>query len=361
VVHLAVPKSDPEGGKLVVLKRMRPDRARDRDFAKRFEAEARVAARMGHANVVSTWGVMHDAEGPTIVMEYLSGEVLSRVLRQAHEKRQRRSLRLHLTVLYHAIQGLHHAHTVTDDAGVSLKLVHRDVSPQNIFITHDGEVKLLDFGIAKASTSEVHTQTGLIRGKFGYLSPEQVVRMTVDARSDVFAAGILIWEAVAGRGMWAGATDPEIVQALSAGNIPLLAQYRPDAPEELRDICSRALAPNPENRYPSAAALAAELHTYLGSIGGLTEPAQIARFMKRLFETERDQAEAQILELRQAVVRGDSSRGERPTSNELPRLSALPPEPRVPSISPKGTQTWLYVSLGLLALTMLVTLVWFTK
>src|SRR5262249_30356262 len=161
------------------------------------------------------------------------------------------TLGMHLRVICEALSGLHYAHTLADLDGTPFGIVHRDATPQNVFVTYDGQVKLVDFGLAKALDSTVETSTGVLNGKPSYMAPEQIGG-DVDSRADVFTAGVMIWEAVAGRRMWHQKSDVEILTNIMKGDLPSLTEVAPDAPTGIVRIVAKALSKARENRYLSA-------------------------------------------------------------------------------------------------------------
>src|SRR5262249_3023812 len=155
-------------------------------------------------------------------------------------------------VLCDVLAGLHHAHELCDFDGTPLGVVHRDTTPQNVFITYDGLVKVVDFGIAKAVDSAMETRAGVVKGKVPYMAPQQARREPVDRRVDIFSAGVMLWEAMIGRRMWKGVNDMGVLSRLVEGEIPKVRDVKADADEALAAICDRALAPAKENRYATA-------------------------------------------------------------------------------------------------------------
>ena len=202
-----------------------------------FLEEARISARLAHPNIVHVFEVGEHEGCPCIVMEYLEGQPLSSMLVRAPEKPP---LPLHLHVLAKALAGLHAAHELRDYDGTSLKLVHRDVSPHNVFVLFDGQVKVLDFGIAKAAGSEIETRTGSPKGKIRYMSPEQLIRDPLDRRADVFSVGVLMWEALVRRRMWGEMEEGEVTRALLNRKIPRAARRQSHPRRAARDLHARA-------------------------------------------------------------------------------------------------------------------------
>ncbi len=261
-VHLAI--SSRTGGfqKLLVLKTLRAEFAEDPEFRRMFLDEARIAARLNHPNVVHTYEVGEDGGKIFIAMEYLEGQALSSVL--ARVGRDAMPLPAALRILSDALSGLHYAHELTDYDGKPFGLVHRDVSPQNVFVTYMGHAKILDFGIAKGGAFGGETKSGVIKGKVGYMSPEQVTGAPLDRRADVFAVGVMLWEVLA-KARFVGKTEDEIVVITRRmqGTEKRIRDVAPDAPEPLLAICERAMAQNPDDRFPSALAMQEALDEYL--------------------------------------------------------------------------------------------------
>jgi serine/threonine-protein kinase len=285
-VYLGVAQGPAGFSKLMVIKMLRPGLAEDEQFLQMFLEEARLAARLNHPNVVQTVEVGNEGRRYFLAMEYLEGQSLQR-LRQRVAKEHPFPLGPHLRMLVEACNGLNYAHDLVDIDGRPLGIVHRDATPHNIFVTYDGQVKVVDFGIAKAMDSSLETRTGELKGKIAYMPPEQASAQRVDRRADVFAMGVMVWEAAVGRRLWKGMNEVAIMHELLTGAIPSPRQADPRVSVELDAICRRALAQHPEERYASCADLAAELERFLITIGDRTTSRDIARIVSETFEADR--------------------------------------------------------------------------
>ncbi|HEX6239670.1 MAG TPA: protein kinase [Polyangiales bacterium] len=285
-VYLAVVGGPGSFSKLMVLKALRSDVQAAPEFIQMFLDEARLSARFNHPNIVQAYEVGEANGTYFIAMEYLDGQTLRSVQRKFAGAFP---LEEELRVLADTARGLHYAHELRDFTGVPLNVVHRDVSPQNIFLTYDGQVKLLDFGIAKAVDSEHLTQVGLIKGKIEYIAPEQARGDPVDRRADVFALGAMAWEAVT-RQRFAGGPNLAAVTKLHkrlTGGEPDVLQLQPEAPEKLVRLIRRALALDPAYRFETAAAFATEIDEFLDSMNLRPSPMTLRERLARPFMAER--------------------------------------------------------------------------
>ena len=241
--------------RLVVIKRMLPQFARDEEFRSMFIDEARIASRLSHPNIVHVHELL-ELEGELyLVMEYLEGETLSALLRKLQQNEKRLPHSVCIYVLSQVAAGLHHAHELRDPNGVLYEVVHRDVSPQNIFIGYDGSVRLIDFGIAKARDRSSQTASGTIKGKFSYMSPEQITMGHVDRRADIYACGALLHEMLTMRRLFSGNHVQLAHRAISDEAVPRLDTILPDFPGRLADVVEKALQRNPADRFATAKSL----------------------------------------------------------------------------------------------------------
>jgi eukaryotic-like serine/threonine-protein kinase len=282
-VYLALSRSAGGVSKLVVLKALRQEIAEEPGALRMFLDEARLAAQLNHPNVVQTYEVGTEADRHVIVMEHLEGQPLSRILRLAQGVDRQLSEAMFLYIMIGLLEGLHYAHELKSYEGEPLRLVHRDVSPQNVFVTYDGQVKVLDFGIAKAATSSSQTTTGVIKGKIAYMAPEQMSGAVLDARADVFSVGCIMWAGVTGQKLWKDLTDIQVVKKVLGGEIPNPRTVNPECTEELARITMKALAIDADQRYPTARALQLELEKYVEQQGLHIKRREVGEFISKLF------------------------------------------------------------------------------
>jgi serine/threonine protein kinase len=253
-VYLAVVMGSSGFRKLAVVKLLRPEIAVDAEFVQMFLDEARLCARLSHPNIVHTYDVGVDKLGYVLAMEYLDGVSLHAGVAKLGKGGGPLKFPLQAKILLEVLEGLRYAHELKDYDGSLLQIVHRDVTPQNIFLTYNGQVKLLDFGIAKTAASSVNTATGVIKGKLTYMAPEQARGDPVDARTDLYAVGVMLWEAIAGRRRWpTGLSQPALFLRLATGEQPEIPGAEAQGyPAEFDAIAMKALAPKPEDRFQTA-------------------------------------------------------------------------------------------------------------
>jgi serine/threonine-protein kinase len=213
-VHLARLLGPVGFARTVAIKRLHPHLAKDPDFVAMFLEEARLAARVRHPNVVATLDVVSDDGELFLVMEYVAGESLSRLVRKVREKGERIPPRYLVGIMSGALEGLHAAHEAKSEKNQPLGLVHRDVSPQNVHVGIDGVPRVLDFGIAKATNRVQETRTDQIKGKVAYMSPEQLAKGNIDRRADVYSASVVLWEALTGQRLFKADDVPSLVYAI---------------------------------------------------------------------------------------------------------------------------------------------------
>lgn len=295
----------PDGlgfSKLVVLKRLRPNLAEDEHFTAMLVDESRLAARLNHPNTVQTIEVGEHEGQYFITMEYLDGQPLNRITSRARQAKKPMSREHALTVIVDVLSGLHHAHELCDYDGTPLHVVHRDVTPQNIFVTYTGVPKIIDFGIAKAAGRASQTKEGVIKGKVSYMSPEQAAAKPVDRRTDVFAAGVILWESLTGRRFWDSADEIEILTKLISRDFdPSARRIAEDVPDELEAIVVKAMAPKPDDRFATAEEMSNAILAYLDGSKSRSTSRELGSFVSALFEDRRKQTreliESQLAQL----------------------------------------------------------------
>lgn len=273
--------------RVVAIKTIRPEYAEDPSFRKSFLEEARIAARISHANVIELLDL--GEEGPILfqVMKLIEGDSLSKLLRHYHERldnplESRGGLPASIVVhiLLDALAGLHAAHEVTDEDGVPMQLVHRDVSPHNVLLGVDGVARISDFGVAKALGRLVdETEAGQIRGKPGYLAPEQIDRRPLDRRTDIFAAGIVLWEMLTGKRLFRSDEGKAPIADLKEGLIPDPRMYTPTLPAAVAEVLMRALRRDPSERFATAAEMSDSLETAARISGVSGSTREVADFV----------------------------------------------------------------------------------
>ncbi|MDQ3266871.1 MAG: serine/threonine protein kinase, partial [Myxococcota bacterium] len=249
--------------KLVVIKRILPHLAEDEDFLTMFFDEARIAARLNHPNLVQIFDLGEANRAQYLAMEYVQGEDLRKLDRFARAQGALIPMGPALRIIADAAAGLDYAHKARDAQGQPLGLVHRDVSPQNILVGFDGAVKLIDFGVAKAAGRVQHTGTGILKGKYPYMSPEQAEGRELDARSDIFALGVVLWEILTGKRLFKGESDLATMRLVVDCQVPPPSKLNPKLPQGLDTVVMQALARLPETRYRDASALRLQIEEFL--------------------------------------------------------------------------------------------------
>ena len=283
-VYLASSEKQPGFTKLFVLKALKDDFVNDPDLQAMFVQEARIAARLNHANVVQTYEVGEAGNIPFIAMEFLEGQPLNAVQRRFGRALP---LDLQMRVFADVLCGLHYAHELTDFDGKSMGLVHRDVSPHNVFVTYDGVAKILDFGIAKVANAPSVTQTGVLKGKVGYMAREQILNLALDRRADVFSVGVMMFEALTGqRLVKPGTADIAALQERVSGSHPSVRELAKDMPEELVAIAEKAMQVDPANRFATAEEMQSALEDYLRTASN-PQPRDLGKLVRERFEAER--------------------------------------------------------------------------
>jgi eukaryotic-like serine/threonine-protein kinase len=290
-VFLGVAESLQGFKKNVAIKRILPSLTRNQKFVAMFLDEAKLSLFLQHANIVQVFDIGQSDNSYFLVMEYVNGCNLRALLDRLSDRGQRIRVAEAIYLMLEACKGLSYAHTCENpENGEPLHIVHRDVSPPNILISKNGEVKLVDFGLAKANSQIESTDPGVVKGKFSYLSPEAASGLDIDQRADVFAVGILLWEMLTNRRLFLGDSDYQTVELVRQARIPSLAAINPEIEPELEGIIRKALERDPDRRYQTAADLGDALAQYLFSrrmkvtardIAALVRDTQIEQQRKR--------------------------------------------------------------------------------
>ena len=313
-VYLAKITGKADFAKLAVVKRLKHVEDEDPDFVRMFADEARLCARLNHPNIVQTFEVGEDTEGPFLVMEYLEGQPLGRMRSRARRREKPIPSAIGLHILAETLAALHYAHGLADHDGTHLNVVHRDVSPENIMVTYAGQTKLVDFGVAKTAASSTRTRAGMLKGKVAYMAPEQARSdETIDKRADVFAAGLLMWELLTGKRMWEGSSEADVfTRLLDADPLPSPREIIDTIPEELDAICKKALSKDKVDRFDSAGDMLDALEVACTKTGMRASAREVGQLVSSLFEPEREKLKT--------IVSGSWQRFRDESSGSLPSL-----------------------------------------
>ncbi|MBI4816048.1 MAG: protein kinase [Deltaproteobacteria bacterium] len=282
-IFLARQPSDDGLYRLVCVKTLLPERAADPEFVDMFLDEARIASRLTHPTCVRIFDVGFERGTYFQSMEFILGETVWNLLATVARIRVALPAPVVASIIASAAEGLHHAHELVDDDGRPYNLVHRDVSPQNLMVTFDGHTKVLDFGVAKAETGREATVTGIVKGKFSYMSPEQITGGTIDRRSDLYSLGIVLFECLASRRLYRAESPEEIARMMIERSPPRLRDLVPDVHPRLDAIAHKGLARLPEHRFQSAQEMALALRDFLDEVGFKTPRAAIRQLTRERF------------------------------------------------------------------------------
>lgn len=283
-IYLARKRTDPDAGKLYVIKEILPDLASNTRAVEMLLDEARISMRFEHPNVVRVEDLGRDGDDYHLAMEYVEGLDMRELLRRAAMQRVPIPIAHSLYVITNVLRGLDHAHRRRDEQGNPMGIIHRDVSPANVLLGFNGEVKVCDFGIARSASSL--RVDDAYQGKAGYMSPEQSRGEELDARSDVYAVGIMLWELCAGRRLYKATADETLLEVARRAEIPALPARGCAAEEQLHAIVYKALAKEREDRYPSARAMVRDLERYAYHARLLTSPREFGTFLHDHFAAE---------------------------------------------------------------------------
>lgn len=286
--------------RLVAVKRILPSIAEDEEFITMFVDEAKIAVQLTHANIAQIFDLGRVEGSFFIALEYVHGKDMRAIFNRGRQRGELLPIPMSCYSIMKLCEGLDYAHIKRDSNGEFLNLVHRDVSPQNILISYEGEVKIIDFGIAKAAGKAGRTQAGILKGKFGYMSPEQVLGLEIDRRSDVFGVGICLYELLTGERLFVAESDFATLEKVRSVDVMPPSTYNRRIPEELEQIVMRALARDRDQRYQTALQLHDELQAFMHTSGNLFSRKDLSAYMHRVFaeeierESARDQEYAQL-------------------------------------------------------------------
>jgi serine/threonine-protein kinase len=298
----------------VAVKRLHPQFAKDPDFVSMFLDEAHLAARIRHANVVATLDVVSLDTELFLVMEHVRGESLARLLRAARQQKARVPLEVAGRIIVDVLHGLHAAHEAKKESGEPLDIVHRDVSPQNVLVGTDGTARILDFGIAKAIGRLQTTRDGQLKGKTGYMAPEQI-RGTVARTTDVYATGVVLWEMLTGKRLFHGDNEASVLARVLAGEAERPSKFVPELPPELDDLTMRAISVNPTDRFPTALDMSRALEKALAYVNA----SEIGAWVEKMAGPELAVRSRRIAEIETESSAPSEGRS---TVDSMPRLAA---------------------------------------
>jgi serine/threonine protein kinase len=313
--------------KYVAIKRILPDVRSNEAFERMFLDEARITAAFNHPNIAQVYELGREEDGLFLAMEFIAGQNLDQLTAAYRRRNEPIPLGLSVAVMRDVCLALHYAHTFTDPSGRPSPIIHRDVAQKNVMVTYDGVVKLLDFGIAKARNSLERTRAGTVKGTAGYMSPEQVRGQPLDGRSDLFSAGVVLWELVTGGRLFAGKTEREEMARIIEASVPPPRHPSETVPEALSAVIFKALERDPNNRFQSAKELARALEQAAGAL--LFDVDQRAGLMRELFE-KRMAATRSLLESANASADSDPE-AVAPVQKAEPVPKAEPPQRKGPA------------------------------
>ncbi len=286
--------------KTIVIKRIRPHLSKQPNFVKMFLNEAKLAAQLNHPNIVQIYDLGKISESYFIAMEYIFGRDMRRIIPKADTLGIPFPMVYALKIASSVCEGLYYAHQKVDLYGNALNIVHRDVTPENIFVSFDGTVKVLDFGIAKAANQIEQTRAGEIKGKLSYMSPEQCMGKTLDNRSDIFSLGVVLYEWLTGFKLFTGDSEVAILKSITEGKIYAPSYFKADIPEGVEAILMRALEKDREKRYQTAWEMQYDLDQFLSQYEFTPSNIHLSNFLKQLFNDELEEEKARLGQFRAA-------------------------------------------------------------
>jgi eukaryotic-like serine/threonine-protein kinase len=320
--------------KITAIKRILPNIAEDEEFIHMFIDEAKISVSLSHANISQVFDLGKISDSYFIAMEYVSGKDLRAIFDRCRKKGEPAPVPMTCYIMGKVCEGLDYAHRKKDHTNRDLNIVHRDVSPANVLVSFEGEIKVIDFGIAKAANKATKTQAGILKGKFGYMSPEQVRGLPLDRRSDVFALGVVLYEMLAGERLFVGETDFSVLEKVRQVDILPPSHYNRRIPEPLEKIVYKALAKEPEDRYQYASDLADDLQKFLIAGETVFGRKDLMQYMKSTFAEDFEREKVRLAEYAEvklpptmALAAGITGSGDEipPTSPGFQRPASLSP------------------------------------
>ncbi|MBU1244847.1 serine/threonine protein kinase [Myxococcota bacterium] len=287
--------------KIIAIKRIHPNMSDDKDFIKMFIDEAKISGQLNHPSIAQIYELGRIEGHHFIAMEFIWGKDLLQILSKFKKQRAYMNPFQAAFIISKICEGLDYAHKKKDAQGQSIGIIHRDVSPQNILISYEGDIKIIDFGIAKARDRSSHTAAGVLKGKFGYMSPEQIRGLPIDHRSDIFAIGTLLFEMLTSRPLFTGESDLTVLEKVRNVDIPKPREVNKEIPAEMERIILKALTRQVEDRYQHASEMQEDLERYIYTAQPIYTGKRLGSWMQKVFQLERDR-EKSILDEMLAVA-----------------------------------------------------------
>lgn len=337
-VYLAKSSGANGVNKFVAIKRILPQFSNNPEFISMFKEEAKVAINLSHSNIVSIYDFGIEQDQFYIVMEYVEGRNLRQIINEMKKSNKTFSLDQAVYMIKEAAAGLNHAHRCTDSqSGKPLNITHRDMSPQNIMVSFEGETKVIDFGIAKAENENEATKAGTLKGKFSYMSPEQSEGFPIDPRTDVFALGIILWELLANDRLFTGSNEGAILRKVRDCQIPAIRKINPLVPQELERIVMKALAKDKNVRYQTAANFHKDLNLFINTQYPDFSIHDFSQFIRDCFKTAYAEGKEKLISFSKLTAADEPAP---PTASAAAETITVPQAPGVkpgPSMTPASS------------------------
>ncbi len=320
--------------KIIAIKRIHPNMSDDKDFIKMFIDEAKISGQLNHPNIAGIYELGRIEGHHFIAMEFIWGKDLLQILSKFKKQRAYMNPFQAAFIISKICEGLDYAHKKKDAQGQTLGIIHRDVSPQNILISYEGDIKIIDFGIAKARDRSSHTAAGVLKGKFGYMSPEQIRGLPIDHRSDIFAIGTLLFEMLTSRPLFTGESDLTVLEKVRNVDIPRPREVNKEIPAEMERIIMKALTRNVEDRYQHASEMQEDLERYIYTAQPIYTGKRLGTWMQKVFQMERDREKSILDEMlaaaedqaQETAVRSTINTAAAQATQQQPAVDEPPPE-----------------------------------